>query len=1434
MSERPNDRNPQDKERRSGWRIPENTGGRSQPLIQQPSTPPSKAADWQVPVLPRELSVEPQVRGAWHLPRPEDTTYTPEDVTLIPADDAQTEGITDQSNLNLLRLDEGGEDAGLETPLPFDGDDSGVIARAAVATPLQEDTRLAAAEQARADRVAEALSLLEDDDDDGDDVSNSFSMSELIALASLETARSTSELTPASDAPAENVYDASDPVSYARRQLELLQQQAAKAQNQLEQLNEPETTNADMETAQDANSAVSVELDPAEYARQQMARLQQGQMPPAATPAPVTPEAAAPAPEAAAPAPAPAPAQVDSQPLPDATSVLTPEEQALAQRYRTAEATVRDLRRMYQNGQLSREDFENGLRQSMVLDDNRIYWMLGTESDRWYKHENNEWTPATPPVLEKEAPGAGGAVDFDHTVPTATISDEGWVPQRVPVRDMDATVPNTAGIFIDRNNQPTVPGATYTEATVPNDPYSQATVPGTAYSQATVPGQAYNQPTIANQPFDMGASVAADAADADESLYEQAVERQRQDTARTLAIGAALIAAAIFLIGTISVIIAVTSYNNLADPYRQQVIALANYTPLFQTARIYAADNSLIAELTSEQGGARTRVPLERIAPELIHAVVSLENERFFEDPGFDVLAIGRAFFQNLTSGQIDSGASTITQQIARNLILQDTTVSPQRKLQEIVIAAEIARTYDKDFILALYLNEVYFGNQSYGVEAAAQFYFKHSAEDVNLPEAALLAGLIQAPALYDPVINRTAAFGQMREVLVRMATVGCLNFQHAPYNTSPYCISTQQIDQNATPGTAIQIARIESANYLPRATRVLYPHFVNYIQQQIEANFGTSEMFRRGFNIYTTLVPRIQDGAQDILARQAQSLSPNSINAGTVMVTDPNDGAIRAMVGSPDFNSEANSGQINYALTWQQPGSAIKPVVYAAALEGSDVNGVRNYYTPATILWDVPVRYTNPDYAPVNFDGIFHGPQALRYALANSYNIPAVKTYESIGSARFQETAQRMGLRFLDNASFGLATALGGTEVRLYDMMQAYGTIASGGQRVPLYAITRIGTSEAEDIPVPERAAATTALQPSVAFLLQNILSDNSARAAAFGAGSPLLIEGYQNQVAAKTGTSNSNRDLWTMGFSRNYVVGVWLGRNDDAPTVNTTQLSAAPIWNAVMRIVLQSTQPGAFTVPDGVVQQQVCAETGTLFDANVTPPGCRSIRTEYFIANSPPPTASQSFVQTVPVDSWSNLRANNFCPDFQVPGTFANIGDASAVAWLNTAPGQQYARSIGLPVPLTAPPTAECDQNTINPQLSFSNIGNNQQVTGEVQIQGVATGNNFQSYRLDLAPAGAPTNFVSIAGPFTAAQSNGVLATWNSTTVQSGNYVLRLIATSTTGGIASRTVNITVFNQPTPVPPTPIPTIVIPPTLDINSTPLPFPTPTATLMAG
>ena len=792
-----------------------------------------------------------------------------------------------------------------------------------------------------------------------------------------------------------------------------------------------------------------------------------------------------------------------------------------------------------------------------------------------------------------------------------------------------------------------------------------------------------------------------------------------------------------------------------------------------------------------------------------------------------------------------------------------------EQKLHEIVIATEIARNYDKNFILELYMNEVFFGNQSYGVEAASEFYFEKNAADLNLVEGAMLASLIRTPAI-TPVSqqNRDAAFDNADAVLSRLAAVSCLNFQHPSRHANytqgqPFCIQRAEIQASNGEFAAevnLQRAEMQTRAYDPINVDNDYPHFVQYVNDLLSLEYG-DEMFRDGFTVTTTLDPRIQNVAQTALRQTLDNAGiARGLQTGAVMVTDPTTGHILAMVGSPDFNNTELAGQVNGALTWQQPGSTIKPVLYTAALEGiGDVNanGVldfNEYLTPATILWDVPTQYQNPLYAPVNFDGRFRGPLSVRSALANSINVAAVKAYEFVGNERFVETANRMGLTFLPEAQFGLPTAVGATEVRLIDMMHAYSVLANTGRNVPVRGITQITRADGSQVELRGRLAETepvAVVQPNIAFLLQNILSDNNARGPVFGLNTPLYLPEFDGAIAAKTGTTNDARDLWTMGFSRNTVVGVWLGRPDNNPTQAASLQTAAPIFNTVMRAALEGRQrPGQFgapgnTVPAGsVVTQVICNTTGALPDDR-----CTERRNELFASDHPPAPAEQGAVVNIQVDTWTGLRANQFCQDNIQVGTFVNLfpADPWALQWLG-GEGRQVAQRMGLPIPPQSPPATACDVNTLLPTARIVNPAEGTTVTENVQITGAVSAQNFDRYQIEIAPVNTNT-FNIIAGPFQAQQPTlgSVLAEWDSRGVNNGQYILRLSMFATAasgGGFLNRDTQIIVQN----IPPTPTATptqVFIPPTqttipfpeattVPFQSQPVGVPTATATITVG
>jgi membrane peptidoglycan carboxypeptidase len=1138
-----------------------------------------------------------------------------------------------------------------------------------------------------------------------------------------------------------------------------------------------------------------------------------------------------------------------------ATVTLTPEEEALAEKFRATARGIAELRAAYQRGEISYDDVQNRQREYQIYDErSQSWWMMGIDSGKWFRFDSaqNQWIEAEPPVpLARPAtPTATGQFKAEDIIsgslpylpqdgpqeyssqPLVDPYGDGGTPiprPGQPIYDLDMTMPGNAASL------QTLPGAA---ATIPNM--------NSVDAQYTMPMNTV--PVNPGAPTEFGTPMvnAPDYGYQQAPTFESLKQAESQSRMRVLLLALFAIAGCGVLTLAAGAVGVIMFYNNTIAPYEAEIAALANYRPTFQTARILDANGDLIVELNSQQGGARRVVPLSQMSPFVLHAVISTENPTFYDDPGFDFFAIVRALLQNLGSQQIVSGASTITQQLARNLILRDSSPTAERKLTEIMLAMAISERYSKNDILQLYMNEAFFGNQSYGVQAAAEFYFGIDAADLNMAQSALLAGIISSPLTFDPVTNFTAANDALKVVLRRMINKGCIQFQHGPFvNGQPFCISEATfVDFNGErvqllidngDGTyggllALQLAEVQTRRYLPRATELRHPHFVLYVQSEVERNFGPNAMFQRGFTIYTTLNPRIQRVAEQALAEQVAALVNNGVNTGAVMVTDPQTGAIRAMVGSPDFNNERIDGQVDNTRTWQQPGSAIKPMLYTAALEG----GPNGYLTPASILWDVPSSYPiagQQPYTPVNFSGVFYGPVPLRFALQNSYNVSAVKAFEFIGAERFVDTATRMGIQFLPNTFFGLPSALGANDVRLIDMMKAYGTIATGGRNVPLYTIDRI-TEDVNgveiEVPLPERPPVQQVISPQVAFLMQNILSDDNARAQQFGQRGPLTLANIgiptQGFVGAKTGTSNEGRDLWTMGFTSNAVVGVWLGTFDNAPTVGVSGSTApALLWNRVMVEAVSGRAPTAFTNPGGVVQNTVCRDTGTLAG-----PNCANRVTEIYIQTQPPPPDTEGVTRTLNVDSWSGLIANEFCPENVVSRTFANISDPFALNWIqNTPQGRQWAQLVGLPANLQSAPTAACSMGQTIPTVVINSPTAGQALVGPVNITGQISAGDFARFDLEFASAASPNNFTRIASSSQQFPSPGsTLGTWDTTTVPNGSYTLRLVAFSTTGGTITRSVNVTVNN----IPPTPTPPPFEPPVAIFTPTPaftLPTPMP-------
>jgi len=571
---------------------------------------------------------------------------------------------------------------------------------------------------------------------------------------------------------------------------------------------------------------------------------------------------------------------------------------------------------------------------------------------------------------------------------------------------------------------------------------------------------------------------------------------------------------------------------------------------LFQTTHIYDRNGLLLAEFF--ESGRRTWINFDQVSEHLINATVATEDASFFVNNGVDPARIAAAAMQNLRNGEIASGASTITMQLVRNLFLgveQRTDAALSRKLMEAGMAQALTKLYTKPELLTMYLNLLNYSNLAYGPEAAAQLYFGKSAADLTLAEATLLAGIPQQPAILDPYTNLAAVKLRQRTVLDLMVRHGYLSPPEAD-------------------GVFEQAITLQEK---PSPPPTLAPHFVQYVIETVDAQLGDGYTRRAGLSITTTLDLKMQQLAQEIVSASVADLRPQyDLSNAALVVMRPNSGEVLTMVGSADFNNTAIAGQVNVAVSLRQPGSAIKPLLYATAF--SD-----NLISPATVLWDVPVTYTvgatatgeKQIYRPQNYDSRFHGAVSVRTALANSYNIPSVKLLDEVGVSRMLASARAMGVQSLNQPSewYGLSLTLGGGEVTLLDLTTAFHTLASAGQYWPAKPILSLRDSQNRPVALALSARPAQVIAPAAAFLVTDILSDNAARTPAFGAESQLKLS---RPAAAKTGTTNDFRDNWTIGYTRYFVAGVWAGNSDGHPMRNISGITgAAPIWHKFMEAV-------------------------------------------------------------------------------------------------------------------------------------------------------------------------------------------------------------------------------------------------------------------------
>ena len=675
-------------------------------------------------------------------------------------------------------------------------------------------------------------------------------------------------------------------------------------------------------------------------------------------------------------------------------------------------------------------------------------------------------------------------------------------------------------------------------------------------------------------------------------------------------------------------VIAVFTYLFWGMPFPTKLIS----ETLPVSTKIFDRNGQLIYEIYTDK--KRTPVEISDVPTSLKDATISIEDKNFYKHQGVDILGIIRGLSKTITQGRAEGG-STLTQQLVKNSLLSNERTI-RRKAQELILTVIIESIYTKDQILEMYLNTIPYGGTAYGIEAASETYFGKNTKDLDLAESALLAGLPQRPSTYSPFgAHPELAKGRQMEVLKQM-------------------VANKYITQEEADS-----AHAEELHYAD-ISPTQAPHFALWIKEQLAEKYGEKMVEQGGLRVYTTLDLEIQDLAQAAVATEVGKLKKQKVGNGAAIVTRPSTGEILAMVGSKDYFATDEDGKVNVVLSQRQPGSSIKPLNYALALRDEKI-------TLATAFADVPTCfgvYGQADYCPVNYDGTYHGLVETRFALGNSYNIPAVKVLALNGVENFIDFGKEMGLTTLTEAKdYGLSATLGGLLVRPYDMAATYGVFANQGILQPLVAITKV-TDWKDNVleeysPSENSLTGTRVLEPTVTFLISHALYDNNARSAAFGSSSYLNVSGHP-EVSVKTGTTNDRRDNWTVGYTADAVVVSWVGNNDNTSMSGAVSgiSGASPIWNKIMKAVLDKAESGAYDPnetghawpkqPDGVVGATVCSDTGGSPSGDPANPGCPT-RFEYFLAGTVPAVSNIVF-QDILINNQTAQMATSSEPADQV----------------------------------------------------------------------------------------------------------------------------------------------------------------------------------------
>jgi 1A family penicillin-binding protein len=678
----------------------------------------------------------------------------------------------------------------------------------------------------------------------------------------------------------------------------------------------------------------------------------------------------------------------------------------------------------------------------------------------------------------------------------------------------------------------------------------------------------------------------------------------------------------------------------------------------------------------------RTVIDFKDIPASVKNATIAAEDKDFYKHFGINITSIIRAVIADITHGAKTQGASTITQQYVKNALLTNQKTF-DRKIKEAILSIELDAMYSKDEILAMYLNEIPYGSNAYGIEEAAKTYFDKSAKELDLAESASLVAMTNAPTYYSPYGNHPDKLKIRTDwILDRMQSLKYISADDA------------------------NKAKEEKLNYKPYKENITAPHFVMYVKEKLVEMYGEKAVEENGLRVTTTLDLDKQKIAEEAVNwgydRNQRYGSPNA----SLVSIDPKTGQILAMVGSHDFFDKENDGQVNVADTEQQPGSSFKPIVYATGFKGK--------YNPGYILWDVTTDFGK--YTPHNYNGANYGPVTIRTALSNSLNIPAVKMLALVGIDKALETAHDMGITTLnDPEKYGLSLVLGSGEVKLIDLTSAYGVFANSGTLHESTPILKIEDSSGKILyEYKEDKGKKESLDPQIAYEISDILSDNDARNMIFGSLQANLTFG-DRPVAVKTGTTQENRDAWTLGYTPSIVTGVWVGNNDNTPMKGAADGSvvAAPIWHRYMQSILNDTSIEQFTRPNGIEDITV----DKLSNKKPTDNSPETI-TDIFAAWQAPTEFDDIHVKVKICKICEDGKlATDLCPPDQIEErTYTNLHSEMPDNPNWEGPVFAWAENAGIHI--SNPPTETCDLENKKPSINITSPTSDQSVSGVFSV--------------------------------------------------------------------------------------------------------------------